>query len=343
MGANSAIEWTDHTFNPWIGCTKVSPACDGCYAEAMMDLRYGKVKWGGERKRTAPANWKQPIKWNKDAAAAGTRPRVLCASLADVFDNQVPPEWRYDLFELIAATPNLIWLLLTKRPQNIVKMVHASGAIAGNGTRYLPRNAALGTTIEDQTRANINVPALLDAKYNCGPAFVFISCEPLLGPIDLRRICLLPQKAGSERAGIHIDALAGRYCESGLRYTGPWDIRGPAPSDDAPAMSIDQVIAGGETDQGKHKARPSHPDLFRSLRDQCEDTGAAFFFKQWGEWNTRGHAFKIGAIDDPYAKDDSRVAAPWGWDDLIMCRVGKKAAGRLLDGVEYNGMPVPRT
>lgn len=274
MGENSKIEWTDHTFNPWMGCTKVSPACDGCYAEALMDLRYGKVKWGphGERVRTAPANWRQPVKWNKDAAAAGTRPRVFCASLADVFDNQVPPEWRADLFALIQATPNLIWLLLTKRPQNIVKMV---AAVDGG----LPPNAALGTSVEDQVRFDLNVPSLRKAKRLVSPAFAFLSCEPLLGP------------------------LAGDLSD------------------------IDWVIAGGETDQGKHKARPSHPDWFRDLRDQSASTGAAFHFKQWGEWTTAkgfpgdmpiGHVFN---------------------DGFQMIRYGKKRTGRLLDGIEHNGFP----
>lgn len=326
MGENSKIEWTDHTFNPWMGCTKVSPACDGCYAEAMMDHRYGKVTWGphGERVRTAPANWKQPLKWNREAAKSGTHPRVFCASLADVFDNQVPPEWREDLFELIRLTPNLTWLLLTKRPQNIVEMIRASGAIAGNGTRYTPMNCAFGTTIEDQTRANINVRALLEAKYFCGPAFTFLSCEPLLGPIDLKRICLQPQKAGSHRAGIHLDALVGRYCESGMTYTGPWDINGPAPAADAPAMKIDWVIAGGETDQGKHKARPSNPHWIRSLRDQCAETGTAFHFKQWGEYAPN------------WLNDENGKVAGSEWVD----RIGKKSAGRLLDGVEHNGFPL---
>ena len=282
MGENSKIEWTDHTFNPWMGCTKVSPACDGCYAEAMMDHRYGKVQWGphGERVRTAPSNWKQPIKWNKDAAASGARPRVFCASLADVFDNQVPPEWREDLFELIAATPNLIWLLLTKRPQNIVKMVRASGAIAGNGTRYLPRNAALGTTCEDQERADRNLTELLRAAIATGPAFTFGSFEPLLGPVDI---------------SIY------------LRTT----------------PSLDWVIAGGETDQGKHKARPANPDWVRSLRDQCAEVGTAFHFKQWGEYAPN------------WLNDENGKIAGSEWID----RMGKKSAGRLLDGVEHNGFP----
>lgn len=282
MGENSKIEWTDHTFNPWMGCTKVSPACDGCYAEAMMDHRYGKVQWGphGERVRTAPSNWKQPSKWNKDAAAAGTRPRVFCASLADVFDNQVPPEWREDLFELIASTPNLIWLLLTKRPQNIVKMVRASGAVAGNGTRYLPRNAALGTTCEDQERADRNLTELLRAAVETGPAFTFGSFEPLLGPIDI---------------STYLRTVPG----------------------------LDWVIAGGETDQGKHKARPVNPEWVRSLRDQCAEVGTAFHFKQWGEYAPN------------WLNDENGKIAGSEWID----RMGKKSAGRLLDGVEYNGFP----
>ena len=122
MGENSKIEWCNHTFNPWIGCQKVSPGCDHCYAEAMMDHRYGRVKWGphGERKRTSPANWKNPLRWAKQAN--GRRPRVFCASLADWLDNRVPRDWRSDLGRLIEATPELDWLLLTKRPENHEKL-----------------------------------------------------------------------------------------------------------------------------------------------------------------------------------------------------------------------------
>jgi protein gp37 len=134
----SKIEWTDHTFNPWIGCQHVSPGCDHCYAEAMMDKRYGKVEWGthGERKRTSDANWRQPIKWNAAARKFrkehGRRPRVFCASLADVFDNKVPSLWREDLFEVIRECRRLDWLLLTKRPQNVLKCCPQTG---GAGTR----------------------------------------------------------------------------------------------------------------------------------------------------------------------------------------------------------------
>jgi Protein of unknown function (DUF5131) len=130
MVENTKIEWCDHTFNPWIGCQKVSPGCDRCYAEKMMDHRYGKVQWGphGKRKRTSDDYWKQPHRWAKAARESGTRPRVFCASLADVFDNKAPEGARPDLFRLIRATPELDWLLLTKRPQNIVKMRQHAGS-----------------------------------------------------------------------------------------------------------------------------------------------------------------------------------------------------------------------
>src|SRR5438128_54370 len=123
MAENSGIEWTHHTFNPVVGCTKVSPACDNCYAENWAKRAGNPELWHGELRRTSAANWRQPIRWNKIARETGTRPRVFCASLADVFDNQWEPQWRADLWALIAETPFLDWLLLTKRPQNIAKML----------------------------------------------------------------------------------------------------------------------------------------------------------------------------------------------------------------------------
>lgn len=182
MAENSKIEWTDHTFNPWIGCTKVSPACDGCYAEALMDLRYGRVAWGpGEdRKRTSPANWRKPLSWNKAAAGKSRPTYVFCASLADVFDNEVDETWRSDLFALIEATPNLTWLLLTKRVGNVAKMTGAS-----NGQPCLPTNAAVGATMVTQEEYDRDRMKLHDLKESRGPAFTFGSFEPLLGPIIL--------------------------------------------------------------------------------------------------------------------------------------------------------------
>jgi len=120
MAENSKINWTTHTFNPWIGCTKVSPGCLHCYAETLMDTRYGRVKWGAgnPRSRTAPSNWKKVRSWNNRAGRDGVRPRVFCASLADWLDDEVPLEWLADLLGLISQTTNLDWLMLTKRPEN---------------------------------------------------------------------------------------------------------------------------------------------------------------------------------------------------------------------------------
>ncbi len=171
MGEFSKIEWTTHTFNPWIGCTKFGPPCDNCYAEALMDHRYGKVKWGphGERKRTAPANWKKPLQWAK---AASVRERVFCASLADWLDNQVPDGWRSDLSDVIAATPQLDWLLLTKRIQNFAN--HAPWHM-----EEIPDNVWLGITCGLQSEFDRDWPKL--AKL--GARVKFISYEPALGPL----------------------------------------------------------------------------------------------------------------------------------------------------------------
>lgn len=184
MGENSKIEWTTHTFNPWIGCTKVSPACDNCYAEAMMDTRYGRVHWGAgeDRKRTSAANWQLPRRWNRQAESEGKRPFVFCASLADVFDNEVDELWRRDLFKLIEETPSLIWLLLTKRIGNVVKMTDPA-----RGCPLLPRNAALGATMANQEEYDRDRMKLHDAARVCEPLFTFGSFEPLLGPVILDR------------------------------------------------------------------------------------------------------------------------------------------------------------
>lgn len=172
MAENSKIEWTTHTFNPWVGCQKVSPGCDHCYAEAMMDHRYHRVEWGphGERKRTSAANWHLPIKWAKQAN--GTRPRVFCASLADWLDNKVPQQWRVDLAELIYATPRLDWLLLTKRIENYRKLAPWSKA---------PPNVWLGITCEDQEYYDKRWPILREIAAEVK----FVSYEPALGPLCL--------------------------------------------------------------------------------------------------------------------------------------------------------------
>ncbi len=258
MSENTKIEWADHTFNPWVGCTKVSPACDHCYAEGWAK-RSGMVMWGGERIRTTKANWKQPRKWNAQAQAEGRRFRVFCASLADVFDNQVPDAWRLDLFSLIAETPNLDWLLLTKRIGNVESYLQRDGMafdLVNSGLAWI------GSTICNQAEADRDIPKLLEV-----PARVrFLSIEPMLGPVDLTRLPLSATRydalIGSMPANAHINALRG-FNENGNR------------------TRVDWVICGGES--GPH-ARPMDPDWARSLRDQCQAAGVPFLFKQWGEW-----------------------------------------------------------
>lgn len=180
MAENSKIEWCRHTFNCWVGCTKLKghgpngSACDFCYAETWARRSGHPELWQGERRRTTEQNWRQPIKWDRAAAAAGERHRVFCASLADVFDNQVPVAWRLDLFALIRDTPNLDWLLLTKRPENIHKMLPVDWS-----SGY--RNVWLGTTCEDQLNFDRRY-----AKLAAIPAAVhFVSYEPALGPLTL--------------------------------------------------------------------------------------------------------------------------------------------------------------
>ncbi len=275
---NSSIEWTTHTFNPWIGCSKVSPGCAHCYAETL-NKRMAWTQWGdaGERFRTSPHNWNEPRRWHREATKSGQRARVFCASLADWLDPRAPVAWLAELLSLVKETPNLDWLFLTKRPQlwrdrmaAVVGMHMSDGpaavdqcsgaALAAawlNGAA--PLNVWIGTSVEDQDRADERIPHLLDI-----PARIrFLSCEPLLGPLDLSD---------------YTDPIDGGYVGRSF---------------------IDWIIVGGESGP---KARPMEADWVRSLREECEVNGAAFFFKQWGG-------------------------------------VRKKEAGRILDGETFDQLP----
>jgi protein gp37 len=181
MARQTAIAWADATFNPWLGCLRVSPACDHCYAAALAKRTgrrdsHGRDLWHprADRVRTRPAYWAQPIAWNRAALAAGIRRRVFCASMADVFDNKPPQAWRADLWALIRATPALDWLILTKRPQN------APAMLPGDWGAGYP-NVWLGTTTENQLEAARRIPHLVAL-----PATIrFLSVEPMLEPLDL--------------------------------------------------------------------------------------------------------------------------------------------------------------
>jgi len=175
VGKNSSIEWTHHTFNPWWGCVKVSPGCKHCYAETFS-RRLGIGLWGAraDRRYFGDAHWKEPVRWNADALASRERRRVFCASMSDVFEPRSDLEpWRRRLWTLIDATPGLDWLLLTKRPDQIASKVPW-------GCRW-PDNVWLGTTAENQLWANRRLPVLIEHQ----AAVRFVSCEPLLGRVDL--------------------------------------------------------------------------------------------------------------------------------------------------------------
>lgn len=181
----TGISWADLTFNPWIGCQKVGPACDHCYAESLATTRLG-VAWGpgAERRRTAPGNWSKPHRWNRYAGEAGVQLRVFCASLADVFDNAVDDQWRRDLAAMILQTPNLLWMLLTKRIGNARAMLQA---MFPDG---VPANVALGLTIANQDEADRDLPRALALKQGLGIRRLFLSMEPLLGAVDIGRYLL---------------------------------------------------------------------------------------------------------------------------------------------------------
>lgn len=352
MSENTKIEWCDHTFNPWEGCQKVGPGCDHCYAETRNARFAGgtAINWGpgAPRRLTSLGNWNKPVQWHLRHDGFfkehGRRQRVFCASLADVFDNAANPVWRTELFALIRTTPHLDWLLLTKRIGNVPLMVKAAGG--------WPANAHLGITVCNQDEADRDIIKALRAKARFKIPVLFLSMEPLLGPVKIDYI--------------DIDGHSEIYP---LRGTSGCEDDDGNPVEDLPA--IDQVIAGGESGLD---ARSMHPDWARSLRDQCQDAGVPFHFKQWGEWKPINQMeeseykvlYKPNVLAKPHEDQDNlndiygrRCTVPTtvqhadgsvhditepmaflqGSQAMQIFRVGKKAAGRLLDGVEHNGFP----
>jgi len=255
MGANTAIEWCDATFNPWWGCTRVSPACDHCYAAAWAHRLGMDELWDSTKRRTFGAeHWALPIRWNRSAERQGKRLRVFCASMADVFDKDAPSHERENLWDIIEDTPHLDWLLLTKRIANAERMLPA-------GWLQDPRpNVWLGATVVTQEEADRDVPKLLRIP----AAFRFLSCEPLLELISLDHEWLVGEYFGhSEDCHDDLCALNGDfYSCAGQLFETP---------------AVHWVIVGGESGR---EAREMNPDWARYLREQCQSTGAAFFMKQ---------------------------------------------------------------
>lgn len=280
MGKDSKIEWTHHTFNPWWGCQKVSPGCKHCYAETWAK-RVGLDVWGAgaDRRELSEAHWRHPLSWNAEAERSGQRKRVFCASMGDVFeDRRDLDDRRARLWQLIGETPSLDWLLLTKRPQNVSRL-------APYGDHW-PDNVWLGATAETQKWLDKRMAELaaLPAR------ILFLSCEPLLGPLDFS----------------------------------PWLERASC----GECRKLDWVIAGGESG---HHARPMHPEWLTSIRDQCVDAGIRFHFKQWGNWRPVAPPQLNG-----YQNKTLSLASG---ENVIVANVGKKAAGRKLQGVTWDQFP----
>lgn len=248
------IEWADHSWNPWWGCVKVSEGCRNCYAETFAK-RVGQPVWGPAattpRRFFADKHWAEPLRWNAAAENAGTRPTVFCASMADVFeDHPDVDEHRQRLWDVIAETPRLTWQLLTKRPENIMGMVPMDWT-AG----HWPENVWMGTSTEDQRTADERIPHLLAV-----PAVVrWLSCEPLLGPINLSAV----RPNDFQRYDVRRGAVYG-WNDSSVQHGHP---------------RIDWVVTGGESGP---RHRPMDLEWARSLRNQCVAAGVSFFFKQHG-------------------------------------------------------------
>lgn len=346
MAENTKIEWADHTFNPWMGCTKVSLACDHCYAEVSTPSRTMRVSWGAgqPRIRTSPGNWKLPERWNAKAERLGVRYRVFCASLADVFDNEVPVQWRRDLFDLIAATPNIDWLLLTKRIGN-ARNIHGEAYL--DSARAWPPNVWIGATICNQEEADRDIPKLLRVP----AAKRFLSIEPLLGSINLRSLPYGEGEADCLKPALWADEIENWR---GTSDTWEEDFEDWYEVTVAEAVGqmhpgVDWVIVGGESGP---QARPMHPDWAWDLKNQCEAAGVPYMFKQWGEWmpeSAMSHEQRMkdqGQVECLYLKLDGSTHwvdeddhTPYDASDVRVVKVGKKAAGRLLDGRTYDGVP----
>lgn len=304
MGKDSRIAWTDNTFNPWMGCQRISPACEHCYAETLVVGRMGynldatdakkKLRvWGppstSTRKRTSAATWKNPLAWDRAAKRDGVRQRVFCASLADVFEAHPDLDaMRVDLWPLIEACDGLDWQLLTKRPENVRAMVPPAWLTSW------PEHVWIGCTVESQEYAKKRIPHLLAV-----PARVrFLSCEPLLGALDLSRWLSPP----------HDD--------------GPCPVSDPdcdLEEDDAhvacerPPSLVEWVIVGGESGPG---ARPFFLAWARSIVAQCHRADTPVFVKQ------------LGAVPLCEKKDESRLNVTWqgGWSLKLHDRAGADPA-----------------
>lgn len=373
--AETSIEWTDKVWNPLRGCTRISPGCQNCYAERMAARFSGPgapyeglarmtehgPRWTGKVK-PVPEKLMEPLQWRKPA-------RIFVNSMSDLFHEDVPEEYVDQVFGVMAMTPHHTYQVLTKRPERmamyldhpadvlISRFVTAAVQIVTGGIELQRRpiswplpNVWLGTSVENQACADRRIPHLL----NCPAAIHFLSCEPLLGPINLGTLAWVSLRVPvrgdwpfghniSADAGVHPALVNAHGAVSAVVPGGPLGIK---PAEIEWCRKIDWVITGGESGPG---ARPMHPDWVRSLRDQCQAADVPFFFKQWGMWRPptpieRRFWYDFvdygGKVGQCRMNDDgSWHQEPLGDRPAVLEHMGKKAAGGILDGQEWRQMP----
>lgn len=362
MAETTHIEWTDATWNIITGCTLVDEGCRHCYAARLAATRLthhpsrqglARLNAQGEAKFTGEVRFNdqwlnQPLRWTKPR-------RIFVCAHGDLFHESVPDEWIDKVFAIMALAPQHTFQVLTKRPDRIRRYLAApiggttrsnwitaaigqqTGQSSVKPFTWPLTNVWLGTSISDQPSADLRIPDLLAT-----PAAVrFLSAEPLLGPVDLWRWIGVHQHPDNNVVDPLVrDAIEAMIKAARQKYR-----------EDTGSSSIDWIIVGGESGP---KARPMHPDWARSLRDQCTTAGAAFFFKQWGEWVSGLQMAGVTAISSAPAKDGNfahphRRRVHGGEldgeffeglpDQHNIIRTGKARAGRLLDGQEWSQMP----
>lgn len=318
------IEWATETWNPVTGCTKISEGCQNCYAERMSKRLAGRCGYPKDNPFQVtfhPDKLDEPLRWRKPS-------RIFVCSMGDLFHEDVPEAWIFDIYTTMERCSQHTFLLLTKKIDRAARILHKF-----TGRTWPLPNVWLGVTAENQARANERIPILLQI-----PATKrFVSVEPMLGPVDLTKLTLGPNGHGLD------------FCLNSL--TG-WSTVYPKGTDRRKIMRndeftcLDWVICGGETGPG---ARPMHPDWVRSLRDQCQAAGTSFFFKSWGDWQEGSaldtnakHMIVLNSGETVEPGHELSISQREKWQYLrpcMMSRVGKKNAGRLLDGQTWEQRP----
>lgn len=372
MADNTAIEWTDATWNPITGCSVVSPGCTNCYAMKLAGtrLQHHPSRAGLTIDTKAGPVWNGQVRFNEEwlgDPARWRRPRMIfvCAH-GDLFHESVPDEWIDRVFRQMLRDPRHTFQVLTKRAARLRAYMtrfkpDGDGWVTRGGEpamgkkqsgplfvekNFPPKHIWLGVSAEDQERANERIPDLLQT-----PAAVrFVSYEPALGPVDFKRWLEIAWQCSGCR-----EYFAGGYqkicpsCGKDSYWSGSHAFNTKKGPGRQIGSGIDWLIAGGES--GKD-ARPAHPDWFRRVRDQCQAADVPFFFKQWGEWEIASeanghHDNDMSTNGCRWVHNDGQINGPsWCREDrrtdtepYAMAAVGKKAAGALLDGREHQEFP----